>query len=957
MYTLYGRLSCLVFISVISARGDLKKETEYSVSGAPIGVDLRVSIIPESAETKEHRTTRVLVAVDNRGSAVANNINLSMPLPVLSISSVTAISEQGVCVVGTNAIFCTITLIPFGEIAAMFIEFVPDEEGMLVLDAMVTSAEQDLNLANNVRQKSIVVRRRDHGPHWTPAGPSISDLDWAGGVLTAYWQSVSNVSYHLDWSHDLAAGVWTPITNLIGTGSTVSYDLPTSEEIHALVRIRTAPTAIPPPPEPPVRIGSWGHRIKVSEASWDDDAEKTRTALEDTCQNFIVFGVGKNDDWRNLLALLDELGGTDIRVFASLNVKDLKLRWTKASQNIDGVPCGDLSSVWDLFADVSLTDCDSCEVHADYLQEHQCRADCFETYLDAWKQAARCLSQLSCTYTNLRGLILDDYNVVAESVDKPALLFGDRLTRNQLSELRASVRECNSDFELWVSGDENNVGRFIAEGFVLGSNYGVRLYDEELMQVELSIDIPPYFGFFNAQLEFFHHDSITGCKAEDIFKEVYINGTDVWDRVWSEPMLGNQDYQKFNASVSSRLVPGMNTIYLHLDPVSAGGGQVHQGCGSIFWYVWGLTLRYAYSPSPPTIIPPPPDEMLAWGRATTDDFIQRFHTNVSSMTYAWSPGCQGTPTSLSSVANSDYRYGCESLPDGAISGRAARRLISAPNQPYRITDLVDGVVNLVYKTDTYAGPASCTSGGDIFTYEPWGYDTAVFRDYLSAVQSELAGGELMSFHLGVPLPNTPVIDETIQSDQLITASGIADYTGLWTMPIGLEFLDTQEGVFADRNTGAIHLFDGLPYAFRAYFPGRQSHVPGWYQRWVSEPSLEGRTVEITVDHSNESDSGMIQRVIHGSTLVYDEDLTDNLGPWSTTLTVTDTHPLTLSMVVTGADWHNAASAYFHVTDTADSTVYGALSGHWTYETGVDSDLVPVYENQVDTFQTIRTDCP
>ncbi len=108
----------------------------------------------------------------------------------------------------------------------------------------------------------------------------------------------------------------------------------------------------------------------------------------------------------------------------------------------------------------------------------------------------------------------------------------------------------------------------IGQGFVLGADYGVKLFDEEEMQVELTFELPA--APLSAYFDFFHCDTVDSCIAPEdsggvrygsLFKKVYVNGTNVEDLVWSESIAGDQDVEHFQQDIAPDLTEGTNTIY------------------------------------------------------------------------------------------------------------------------------------------------------------------------------------------------------------------------------------------------------------------------------------------------------------------------------------------------------------------------------------------------------------
>lgn len=885
---------------------------DYAVSVMIPATDLHVGLSAVT-EPVEGREFHYAIVVSNVSSTTATGVTVFSPTPANTTLLPAATPCVGTYIVDASGLTCQLGALSPSTTATLEVTVVPLQAGVLALEATASSDSGDLTPQDNTASASLPILpgRCDTPP------TAISDFSIAAvsaSEVAVEWLSQSGVAYRVEWIPALDSGTWTILTSVIGNGARMSVRDAVTEAARFYRVVAECH---------PVRLGSWGQRVKTSGTTtnlWRDDLPASVRALWETGQNFCIYPADEEADWLDLQLLLEQIEGTDFQVFAAIGAPHLgsrTSRWHESGFSASNCDCDLDTNTWD------------------YAAVYTCQQSCLQAWLHSWTNAAATLSQLSTNYPNLAGMVINDFDGYVESVDFPACLFGDRLTFAQVQVIADAAHSANPDFGFWPTCYYQNFGRILGRGYLLGANYGVKLFSDEEMRVSLNFSLPADPAGL-LLLKFFHADTKLECAtAQEAYKQVYVNGTEVTNLVWSESVGGDQGTQLFELDVAAHLKAGENVIHLIFKPKSSNG------CGSLFWRIWDVSLEgtvvFAMSGTPGCLLP-----------VKLTAFAERFNTVSSTNEYFPGAGCPLTPAGTNAVRNTDFRSStCLALPDDEQNGRAARRLIAAPNEAYLIHQLVDGIVAPFFSTQTYPADtelacATSTSG----TYRPFAFDARVYAALLTAAKRQLGGAQLLALHLGADgvSDETPTLDLEVLEDQTETAAGIADCTGFWEAPLGVRFLEEQLGAFADRSvTGSSTL--------HAYFPGRQTTLGGWYQRWVSTPNLTGRRLTITVNSTTEL-SGMVRKIYAGTTTYHEADLASAAGGTSVTITV-DTDPVVLAMELAGTSWHHDASVYFQVVDADDGTVYGADPQYWTFETGVNAKTLETYERERDVFLRIR----
>lgn len=655
---------------------------------------------------------------------------------------------------------------------------------------------------------------------------------------------------------------------------------------------------------PHVFRGSWSQVVKASDSS-QDDMSKTVRALQDTGQDVIVYPINTSSELADFKELLYEVGvaRTTIRVFASVG------SWTTS--------CAE--SLWLDTGDLPGTDCD-CNSYSTTTD----RLACKNAWLRSWKSAAAEASKLSASDSHLKGFVIDDFDNLVESADEPACYQGNRLTLGEVKEIADAVHRYNAHFEFWPTAYYTNLGRVVGKGYMLGANYGVKLRPQygslaaEDMVVLLTFKMAAKPSV--AELSFFHEDAVADCYAGLVAKEVYINAGS--SPIWSETMAGDQGYEEFTRDVARHLKAGTNTIRLRLAPYEATNG-----CGSIWWRIW--------------------DVRLVWDNSQTiSTFDEQYFVNPRVDAYAYTSACAGNHFDTDgTISNVEERCPGARLPDDQRTGRLARRMVAGPNAPFLIRNVISGIVAPTYSTQT----AICEQGCEVETC-PFSYDPGVYRDLLEATKRHLPDHGLFALHLGMGF-GANELDTTALRGQLDIARQVADYVGVWNYPLGVRFLDSQEGVFAE------HPSTSSKYSLMAYWPERQATLSGWFQRWTSNTSLVGKTIEIKVEDTFDGDGtgGILRKSVSCAGLaggLWEEDVSDpagidTIGPFTVTA-----DPLVISMELTGEVGNAFAETFFEVVEVTPSGEISLGRAAFDYESGVtepDHEVIRPYEVIRDFF--------
>ncbi len=667
----------------------------------------------------------------------------------------------------------------------------------------------------------------------------------------------------------------------------------------------------------PPRFGSWTQVVKSADVgSSADDPDKTVQVLEDTNQSFIIYSVDSEEEWTDFLDLLYAVGSKDIDVYAAVDAPHLSHVGTRLFE----------------LAGVTEPDCECKDASGAYLTGlafYDCKRTCIRTWLQGWIAAAEEVSQYAALYPSLKGFVINDFDGYVESIDHPACRYGDRLTRGEVALIRTAVRSIDPDLEFWPVCYPSGFGRVIGHGYVLGANHGVKVFPEDTMSVTLSFNLVNVPSL--AYLQFMHADTVTtesdgspSCLLYNMLKRVLVNGT----LVWSESMAGDQSVQRFEQDIAGLLTAGANTVELRLESALTTASN---GCDVPYWRCWdvGLKLVNASAASP-------------YFSSTFAALTPTYSVASDLTAYLPTTGCYGawraTELDADGKVTNDVARCAAALPDSETTGRGNSQLIAAPNTGFLIHDVIDGIVAPWYSTDRPSLEKllanSCSSG------PVWPPDGSIetFRELLAGAADSLGRSRLMMLHWGIPVGDSE-FNLDIQREQIQAAADIAGHVGIWNMANGVQLLPTNEGVFAERTD------------FVAAWPGRQSSLPGWYQRWTSPPALVGSTLTVTVTDTRDADpaaEGLVVWRVYDVTsgLIEEVDVSVSAIGVATEVEATVTGGLVLEVALVGGVGNWLVTVTFEVKNAAGAVLPGTL---WTFASGVDDEVLRAFEVQRSVF--------
>ena len=661
--------------------------------------------------------------------------------------------------------------------------------------------------------------------------------------------------------------------------------------------------------DPHFPFGTWEQTVKDASTTERDDVESTVEALLATGQRFHVYGIDTETEWLDFQLLLDATSSERIDLYASIGTPGLAYeqnRWFDTDG--DGV-IGDTPPVDACVDTFGLTE-----------ETWRCRRDFMRLWIEAWKRAASELSVLAHEYPNLKGLVIDDFMDWIESVDEPANVVGKRVTRDEIAEIQAAARSADSDFGLYPAIHWADVGRFIAPGYVLGVNYGVRLRAGDSMSV--AFDIPLLPDPPSARIRFFQ--AAVGNDSAPLVRTVRVTEEGKSPvEVWSRRLVVEGQPTVELTELPIDLSTGDNLVELELDAVA----NTMTGCmTSPFWYVWDVVVEY---------------DLFTGGEWKTFEFplAPRFETSEDPRRYHVQCGGAWFEEHVS-IDNTQLRSDwTASLPDDLFHGRAARRLISAPNTPYLIQDVISGV--LPYHVDT-----SFRGSGDAV------HPDGALRELLVSTKGHLGGTALIPTQ--TVLSTWHQVDLDVVVARLTLAAELADAACVYRFPLGMVFMDPSDrrGIFAQQTAP-----DRVD--FRAQWFSRQSLLPGWYQGWVHEPagSIAELRVVVSDNRSPEAVAPWLSKYVGGGALVapyvgypWLDGTSPVVVPDAGVLVSTRADPALFGMSAA------AGQSSFVRTDFVVDDRSGAelVPEQWRFESGVDDPhTVAVFERVRDFFLRAR----
>lgn len=613
-------------------------------------------------------------------------------------------------------------------------------------------------------------------------------------------------------------------------------------------------------------VGSWRHVVHESNRYAGGgyvgriDPIATVDAAVATGQNVLVFDIDRTEQWRVFDELLEHAERKGVMVYAAVD----KIRSPEADGE-EWLPPSGSKTVWLGSKPPKIGDDDApmfdipsyaaIPEDEDFYEDERAYLD---EYLACYRRIAKRLSQISSRYPALRGMVINDMEESLATAARPACVFGRRLTRDDLADIRKAAKGPNPDFELWTVIYPPSFGALLADGHVLGAERGVRFRRGERARVELAFGLPaselPVGS--SATLEFFHGDQSEEEEGEDCSGDARMNRRVELDDAlltdsaglfdyWPMPISDVQGLRLERFSLG-RLAPGKRTIGFELSalhPCKPDALDIYNGCGSPFWYIWGVRV----------VIKRPGGSTLI-----IDEFDAKYIVDASSSEYTPKPDCvqPENPSTWGDRLTNETPRCSEAdppLPDDDTAGRLAHQIIAGPTGDWSIRESVDGVIAGFYPQDV-DGEDKCRNypkgcpGFDadaakevVIDLTGFAYDDEVFERTIDATLEALDGAGLMPILLAGP---QSVESLDVLERQIAVSSSAATATLLWTMPVGVHHLGDRRGVFADHSplpgTDAKMTWnkdgvDTVPVHLVLAWPGHQPTLTGWYQQWTIDP--------------------------------------------------------------------------------------------------------------------------
>ncbi len=685
---------------------------------------------------------------------------------------------------------------------------------------------------------------------------------------------------------------------------------------------------------PGAMLGSWGQTIKDENYSERDDPADTLEALIGTRQDFYIYHIDSETNWTQFQELVARASLTDLKIYAAMNPPHLahaQSRWFDT--NGDG-SAGDPPPEYD------------CGRRGHGRHAWQCQREYIYHWLRAWERAARDLSLLSAAYPDtLVGFVINDFMLYVEQPAFPTCINGLCLSKSEIARIHdACHQHPNSTLGFYPALTFPDVGSFISPGYVLGTNYGVRMSETD--QITLQFDVPLLPDPYAAKLSFFHSASSTD---DDMIQSIWVakDGEEPIEVWWSS--LHDKDRPSVEyAAHWFDLDPGHNRIELRLNAPQPSyndgcGNIVTSGCGGSgdWWRIWGVELEY-----------------WAWWDDGPAHFVfpltPEFETVADPDAYCPQGTCLGAWFDLfGTLCNDDCRCHVDGdctplLPDDPAEGRLAKRLVCAPNDAYLIQDVIDGIVAYVTSTALHGATDALNPNTH-------------YARLLRQTKTDLGDDQLIVLHTAFPGVDEDThevneADTDVLVHRIYTAAGVADGSGAYRFPLPMFFMDPSDrrGIFAETPSGETGLL-------LSNWPNDQAILPGWYQRWVHQPpggTTVGVVVEMWDNRDEGSNWGMLTKSVGGGGLPvpyevdpYADGVAHEYVPSDGTyLSSTTADPVVVGMsAISGTP--NYTHTHFRATDSSDPP---QVITDWEFESGVDDlHTVDIYDALVKLYKLIH----
>jgi hypothetical protein len=171
---------------------------------------------------------------------------------------------------------------------------------------------------------------------------------------------------------------------------------------------------------------------------------------------------------------------------------------------------------------------------------------------------------------------------------------------------------------------------------------------------------------------------------------------------------------------------------------------------------------------------------------------------------------------------------------------------------------------------------------------------------------------------------------------------------VFNYPIGVYFLEAKRGIFQEQVVDPVST-----YTFKAFYPGRQYTLQGWYQRWVALPGLKLLApavgiLEIGVaDNLDASDgTGHFEKKVYkdsSGSAKWDEDVGADSGTDSVVVPLAGS-TVSMSLELVGTTSNKPTWTTFTLSYKKAAVPAGlGPSPMFAYQTGVDDSVVEVFE--------------
>ncbi|MDP7034267.1 MAG: hypothetical protein QF752_07210 [Planctomycetota bacterium] len=270
-------------------------------------------------------------------------------------------------------------------------------------------------------------------------------------------------------------------------------------------------------------------------------------------------------------------------------------------------------------------------------------------------------------------------------------------------------------------------------------------------------------------------------------------------------------------------------------------------------------------------------------------------------------------------------------------------LIAASNEAYRITDSIGGAMTyLATHPSMYPG-------------------NRVYRRYLQSMKRALGKDKTFimcqTCKVGYDWESVGEVDPERLAQQTDLSIQYADGVVTWNLPISLDYLPTEEGLFAEKSPKS-------GFDLRAYWPSSQAGLHDWTQRWSA--TLSGSISISLQDSYTSSSSARFRKRIYSRTTgeVFYEDTEnynesqdaedDAILSESATRTQNETDGLEEITIDLGETDQEIVIEFTLIDSIGDMKVtldiLGPTGASWNYEADIEDNLLQCYRAIVTKYR-------